>query len=171
VSTQPNRDPYVGTNHTVTIGQADPTNLRYAGLMDELVVYGIALDDERIYNIANPVQSGLSDVEVRFRHIDDNTGQAEDSGTWYKATFESGSQSNIFRTWQLTVPDGLNGSYKIDLRATDSYGVEGAALNSAEHLPIPYNRRYVPSVWTGTAGDPMGRPIRTILMPVVAATP
>jgi hypothetical protein len=141
--------------------------LRFAGLVDELVVYNIPVEDARIYDIANLVPSGLSDVDVRFRHIDDQ-GQAEDSGMWYEATFTSGDTYDEFRTWQLVVPEGLSGSYKIDLRATDHYGLEGLAVNSTEHVPVPQNERYVPGAWTGTIGDPNGQPIRRLYLPHVA---
>ncbi len=74
--------------------------------------------------------------------------------------------NNIFRTWQLVVPEGLSGSYKIDLKATDHYGVEGLVANSADHLPIPQNERFVPGVWTGTMGDATFQPNRHFFLPL-----
>ena len=108
----------------------------------------------------------MAKVEIRFREYDDS-GDIIDDGTWVETTFNSGTNNDVFRTWEYTVPAGLNGSYKIDLRATDSYGEQSTAENKLDpNSELPSNERYVPGVWSGRAGYE-GR--LTYFLPVVAA--
>lgn len=162
-TTATGRLPYMGLSNSVYVGQADAAST-FSGMLDEVAIYPFALDDDTIYDIAIPVQSGLQKVEIRFRKYD-ASGQLEDTGTWYETTLNSGTTSDIFRTWEFTVPSGLNGSYKIDLRATDSFGLQSTAENAEQAVNAPPpNTRYVPGVWSGMMGYER---FKTFFFPVI----
>ncbi len=98
-----------------------------AATVDEVVIYAQALADETIYDIANPIDVGVSSLEARIRTYDQRDfGQYE--GTWTPVTLDTAN--SLFTTWQMTLPALPVGAYKIDLRGTDNVGnrqfVEGA---------------------------------------------
>ena len=100
----------------------------YGGALDELVVYGKPLDDETIYDIANPLDVGISSLELRVRSYEQRD-MGQHAGTWSPITLDA--PGALFTTWQTTLPSLGLGAYKIDLRATDSVG----------------NRQYVEGAW------------------------
>ena len=102
----------------------------FAGLIDDVVIYDRALDAETIYNIARPVDTGVANAEIRFRHLLDGSLD-EVQGIWRNLNLASGGAN--FTTWQHTLPNDLEGPYKIDLRATDGVG----------------NNSFIPNTWSG----------------------
>jgi uncharacterized repeat protein (TIGR01451 family) len=113
------------------IGAATSSAGFFQGLLDEVAIYNRALSDEELYDLANPLPTGISSAQIRFRHAKDGD-QGENEGDWLPLTLPSTSAAN-FVTWQLPLPSGLEGPYKIDLKATDSLG----------------NASYIPNVWFG----------------------
>jgi uncharacterized repeat protein (TIGR01451 family) len=101
------------------VGSARGSNF-YGGALDELVVYGQAVGTDQIYDIANPLNVGISDLQIRFRTYEQRDF-APTSGTWYPVTLSSNSSN--FVPWTFTMPSNFPpGSYKIDLRVTDTVG-------------------------------------------------
>ncbi|MEZ4512330.1 MAG: LamG-like jellyroll fold domain-containing protein [Chloroflexota bacterium] len=99
----------------------------YGGALDELVVYGSALDAETIYDIVHPVSSTVSEMSLRIRsYAQRDIGQY--GGTWNPVTLDTSNA--LYTTWQYALPTLAQDSYKIDLLVTDSSGnssfVEGA---------------------------------------------
>ena len=84
--------------------------------------------DETIYDIANPLDVGVSSLACAYAPtINGTMGQFE--GTWTPVTLDTANA--LFTTWQVTLPSLAPGAYKIDLRVTDSVG----------------NRQYVAGAW------------------------
>ncbi|MEZ4859883.1 MAG: LamG-like jellyroll fold domain-containing protein [Caldilineaceae bacterium] len=114
-------------SHTVEVRATDFVGNAYGGLLDELAVYPQPLDDETIYDIANPLDVPISEVQVRFRSYAERD-IAQDAGSWIAATL--GSTSSNFTTWDVAMPSLAVGIYKIDLLVTDGVGnqnfLEGA---------------------------------------------
>lgn len=110
----------------IEVGRARGSSY-YGGALDELVVYGSALDAETIYDIANPVTSTISALSLRIRSYDQrDVGQF--AGVWNPVTLDTSSA--LYTTWQYALPALPQDTYKIDLLVTDSSGnssfVEGA---------------------------------------------
>ena len=61
------------------------------------MVYAQALPDETIYDIANPLDVGIADMQVRIRTFTGSAGQAEYitqyGGVWSPATLASNSSN------------------------------------------------------------------------------
>ncbi|MCP4544812.1 MAG: DUF11 domain-containing protein, partial [Chloroflexi bacterium] len=113
------------------LASADGAGNLFTGQLDEAVIYDHALSAETIYDIANPLETGLASAQIRYRHLQDGD-QTETDGTWYSLTLDSAGTN--FSTWQHTVPATLDeGPYKIDLKAADDLG----------------NATYVPNAWSG----------------------
>ncbi|MDP6716760.1 MAG: Ig-like domain-containing protein, partial [SAR202 cluster bacterium] len=91
----------------------------FDGLIDDVVIYDRALDAETLYGIANPLDTGIADAQIRFRHARD-ADQSENDGTWVNLSLDSPGAN--YSTWQIPIPSGLEGPYKIDLKATDRVG-------------------------------------------------
>lgn len=125
--------PFTGEG-PVQVGRARGGN-GYNGLLDELVIYAQPLDDETIYDIANPLDVGISDIQVRFRSFAEGN-LAQDAGTWIPATL--GSTSSNFTTWEVAMPTLAAGTYKIDLLVTDGVG----------------NQNFMNGVWDGMLLQP-----------------
>ena len=99
----------------------------FAGSVDEVAIYAQALADETIYDIANPLNVGVSSLALRVRsYAQREIGQYE--GTWTPVTLDT--PDSLFTTWQASLPSLVVGAYKLDLRVTDAVGnvqfVEGA---------------------------------------------
>lgn len=110
----------------IELGRARGSNY-YGGSLDELVVYGSSLDAETIYDIANPVNSSISEMSLRIRsYAQRDMGQF--AGTWNAVTLDTSNA--LYTTWHYALPALPQDSYKIDLLVTDSSGnssfVEGA---------------------------------------------
>ncbi len=115
----------------IELGRARSSNY-YGGALDELVIYGLPLDAETIYDIANPVNSTISEMSLRIRdYAQRDIGQY--AGTWNPVTLDTSNA--LYTTWQYALPtlsqrQGWIDSYKIDLLVTDSSGntsfIEGA---------------------------------------------
>ncbi|MCP4537854.1 MAG: DUF11 domain-containing protein [Chloroflexi bacterium] len=131
--------PYTSTA-TIQIGQARGGN-GYSGALDELVVYAQPLDDEIIYDIANPLDVGIANMQARFRRFNGVVGQAEIvtqyGGDWTTATLASNSSN--YTTWQVPMPsDPELGAYKLDLLVTDNVS----------------NSTFVQGAWSGSMISP-----------------
>ena len=113
------------------LGAATSSAGFFQGLLDEVAIYNRALSDEELYDLANPLPTGISSAAIRFRHAKDGD-QGENEGNWLPLTVTPTGAAN-FVTWRHPLPSGLEGPYKIDLRATDSLG----------------NASYIPNVWFG----------------------
>jgi uncharacterized repeat protein (TIGR01451 family) len=111
------------------IGSADGSD-HFDGLIDELLIYNNVLDANTIYNIANPLDTAVASAQLRLRHLQEGD-LGEDGGAWINLSLASTADN--FTIWQYTVPEGLEGSYKIDLKATDELG----------------NNSYIPNAWSG----------------------
>ncbi|MEM7030752.1 MAG: LamG-like jellyroll fold domain-containing protein, partial [Chloroflexota bacterium] len=98
----------------------------FNGLLDELVIYDVALSADQIYHIANPLSTGVSAAQIRFRHLQD-TDQGEEAGTWYSVNLDSAGQN--FSTWSFDPPTDLEGSYKIDLKVSNALGNDNFAAH------------------------------------------
>ena len=99
----------------------------FGGSLDELVVYGLPLDNGTIYDIANPVNATVSELKLRVRsYAQRDIGQF--GGTWTPVSLDA--PNSLYTTWQYALPSLYTRSYKIDLLVTDSSGntsfVEGA---------------------------------------------
>ena len=100
----------------IEVGRARGGNA-FSGSLDELVVYGKALNDETIYDIANPVNATITALQLRVRSYDQrDIGQF--AGTWTPVTLNSSNA--LYTVWQHTLPMLTEDSYKIDLMVTDS---------------------------------------------------
>ena len=112
--------PYDSATNDLLVGSARGGNF-YGGALDELVVYGQAVRcNDQIYDIANPLNVGISDLQIRFRTYEQRD-LAPTSGTWYPVTLSSNSSN--FVPWTFALPNNFPvGSYKIDLRVTDTVG-------------------------------------------------
>ncbi|MEZ4709124.1 MAG: LamG-like jellyroll fold domain-containing protein [Caldilineaceae bacterium] len=110
----------------VQVGRARGGNA-FAGSVDELAIYDQPLPDETIYDIANPLDVGVSSLALRVRsYAQRDFGQYE--GVWIPVTLNGANSP--FTTWQATLPALPTGAYKLDLQVTDAVGnsqfVEGA---------------------------------------------
>ncbi|MCB9433848.1 MAG: DUF11 domain-containing protein, partial [Ardenticatenaceae bacterium] len=115
-----NHNPYdIGDDIDIEVGRAQGGN-PFGGSLDELVVFAQALDAETIYDIANPVNATISNLQLRVRSYDQrDIGQY--AGTWTAVTLDN--PNALYTTWQYALPTTLaEGGYKIDLRVTDSSG-------------------------------------------------
>ncbi len=112
------------------IGAWDEDSGFFQGQIDEVAVYERALDEDEVYALAHPLATGIASAEIRFRSYEDRE-IGQDEGTWENLSTSPAGTS--FRTWQHSIPPGLDGLFKIDLRATDGVG----------------NHRYVPGIWIG----------------------
>ncbi len=113
----------------------------FFGLIDELVLYDMALGSETIYDIANAdaiydlqnsSEVGFTEAQIRYRHARDGD-QDETQGTWHDLSLGTLTGFTTFTTWQHTIPSALEGPYHIDLRATDLRG----------------NSTYISNAWSG----------------------
>ena len=59
----------VQINLPLHIGSATGNSGFFNGLLDEVTVYNQALNAEIIYDIANPLAGGISDMQMRLRHL------------------------------------------------------------------------------------------------------
>jgi hypothetical protein len=82
------RKPYPTT--TLNIGRVDNY---FQGSIDDVLITNDALTAEQIYQLANPVNSGVSDVQISFRHAKD---RALDDGLMLDMPFEEPSGSTLF---------------------------------------------------------------------------
>jgi len=117
------------------LGSASGGDNLFSGALDEVVIYDQALSAEVIYDLAQPLSTGVALAQVRYRHLQDGE-QSETEGTWYKDDdgVELDFRYNNFSRWYHVVPDTLEeGPYKIDLKATDQLG----------------NEAYIPNAWSG----------------------
>ncbi len=109
----------------VLIGRAKSAANFFHGAIDEVALYGRALSDSEIYNIANPLAVGIAQTQIRFSHLDGEVTP------WVDATVADTSSN--FTTWSYTLDDELEGPYKVDLQVTDGLG----------------NSRIVQEAWAG----------------------
>ncbi|MEM7028117.1 MAG: LamG-like jellyroll fold domain-containing protein [Chloroflexota bacterium] len=126
VMTATGHNAFLGTG-TVSVGQALGGN-NFDGLLDELAIYNTALSNDKIYDIANPLSNGVNLVEVRFRHGSEADQIAINEGTWYPATLADPEM--LFSTWSLSMPQTLEGPYRIDLLTTDITGNQSLILDA-----------------------------------------
>ncbi len=113
------------------IGAATSSAGFFQGLLDEVAIYNRALSSKELYDIAHPLATAVTTAEIRFRHAKDGD-QGEIEGDWLPLTFADPGTAN-YVTWQYPLPSGLEGPYKIDLKAVDQIG----------------NASYIPNVWFG----------------------
>ncbi len=138
------------TDDTMLIGQARGGN-PFGGSLDELVIYSHPLADDIIYNVANPLNTSVSKLELRVRAYE-NRDMGQFDGTWLPVTLDTSSA--LYTTWQHTLPALNMGSYKLDLRVTDSMGninfVDGAwdvsVIRPNPHAQSTPNWRALPPV-------------------------
>ena len=100
------------------------------GALDEVVIYESALAPETILDMANPLGGAVSSAQIRIRHAREGD-LGEEGGAWQPLTLANVG-NNFFR-WEYQLPMGMEGPYKIDLKATDTLG----------------NSRYIPNAWSG----------------------
>ncbi|MCB9154520.1 MAG: LamG domain-containing protein, partial [Caldilineae bacterium] len=133
VSAQSGKQSFVGESPAFVGRGADPGH--FDGRIDELFVVGRALTADEIYDIANPLDTDVTEVLLRMRHQDDGD-PGPDAGIWIDVT-PSAHTANV-DTWTYTPPATTRlGPTRIDLKVTDSSGLQ----------------RYLPSVWNGEVTD------------------
>ncbi len=120
---------YTGSG-ALYIGQRYDGVYDFGGALDELTIYRRALSAEQIFHMANPTDTAVSDLAIRFRHLSDGS-LAADAGLWYAADLASTSANHT--TWSYPLELALEGPYQIDLLATDALG----------------NQTFAENVWTG----------------------
>lgn len=92
---------------------------RFAGALDELLVYRNALDAELIRALADQqAGAGVAKVELGLQHVKDDG--VVDGVVWTDAVL-TGTGAN-HGLWSLALPDGLEGIYRVSLRLTDGAG-------------------------------------------------
>ena len=97
-------------NGDILVG-ADKFRTRYfEGLIDDLILYNRALSPLTIHGVANPLDTGIANAQIRFRHARD-ADQGENDGTWFDLALDSPGEN--YSTWQHTFPTDLEGPYKI----------------------------------------------------------
>ena len=120
---QTGKAPFTGTGE-VSVGRWRGSRY-FDGLIDELIIYDRPLSAETIYHIANPLDIGISEVQVRLRHPHN-----PHNNMWRPASL---SQHNNLTTWSYTL-DSREGPYQLDLQVTDNNG----------------HNHTLPSLWTGS---------------------
>jgi hypothetical protein len=111
------------------VGSSLGTGGFLAAGVDELSLFGGALGDEQVRLLAAPVRSAVSQVELRLVHARDF--EAPETSAWQATTLAPTGLG--FATWSYTVPAGVEGIYRVDLRTTDGKG----------------NQQVIPAVWHG----------------------
>ena len=110
---------------TLSIGSLIGLGAFFEGYVDDFVMYDQALTSQAVYDMANPIITGVGNAEVRFRSLADGD-LADDAGVWHTAVTTVTQNTGH---WQLPVP-ATEGLYKIDLRGTDGVGNSGFTPNA-----------------------------------------
>ncbi|MEM7119535.1 MAG: LamG domain-containing protein, partial [Chloroflexota bacterium] len=108
------------------LGSDSHTSAFFHGLMDEFVVYGAALDDYAIYNLAQDSGYGVDTVEVGYEPVDFasldggtalRTAVSGNTTIWYDAIIDN--PGDLFSTWSLADNIALENYYTVKLRSSD----------------------------------------------------
>ncbi|MCB0107668.1 MAG: putative Ig domain-containing protein, partial [Caldilineaceae bacterium] len=104
------------------------------GMLDEVLIYESALPAKAIYDMANPLDGEVANLQLRLRTLEEGdlgTDLGADAGTWLPVTLTD--LGDGFAAWQYDLGADVENFYQVDLKATDSLG----------------NSRYIPNAWSG----------------------
>ncbi len=90
----------------------------YQGEMDDVLVYGRALSADEITRLFNPMSAGISKLELGYLHVRD--ANSPEAAHYFPVNFTA--TNDPYATWTAQVPAGLEGQYRVSVRATDGNG-------------------------------------------------
>ena len=125
-----------------TVGAIGLTPSRFlAAKLDDLLIYNRQLPMATIRALAQPVSTAaLTALEVGFLPLQAYANLSQIS--WFPATFLD--PSSFTRRWSLVVPAGLEGPYRLYLRASDAEGNLSDSNYFVWQGEIPSPRAFAP---------------------------